>query len=190
MFQANSADLEFLFNEAGQKVLINDVERISVITNPPLSEYEERHIHTLETVSQGDMVSLDNEKYLVITESISKRGEKYKALMRHCNVMIELPGEEVCEKVAENDFGEPIFECTTGDPVYVPSIVDNKSFSVDDSAAIRVPDNQIIVVVKDNALNRDKFQVNNTFTFEGSYKVVHRDFTKKGLMILTCEMSV
>ncbi|RBP95390.1 hypothetical protein DFO70_103432 [Cytobacillus firmus] len=132
-------------------------------------------------------MTLDNEKYLVITESITKRGGKYKSLMRHCNVMIDLPGEEVCEKVGENDFGEPIFECTTGDPVLVPSIVDNKSFSVEDSAAIRVPDNQIIVVVKDNDYNREKFQLNNTFTFEGVYKVIHRDFTKRGLMILTCE---
>lgn len=177
-----------ILDEAGQIVLINDIATNVVITNPPLSEYEEKYLHTLETVSQGDIVTYMGERYLVITESVTKRSAKYKALIRHCNVLIEMPGEEVCVIVGENEFGEPITECTTGEPIFIPAIVDNKSFAVDDSAAIRVPDNHIVVIVQDNQINRDKFQLNNTFTFEGSYKVIHRDFTKRGLMILTCEM--
>ncbi|MFE4525633.1 hypothetical protein ACFRCQ_26590 [Cytobacillus firmus] len=188
MFQANSADLEFLFNEAGQTVLINDVTTNVVITNPAISEYEERYIHSIEKVLQGDIVTLDNEKYLVITESISKRTGKYKALMRHCNLMIEIKNYEKV-KIGETEFGVPVYEYVYTYSDYIPSIIDNKSFSIESSAAIRVPDNQIIVVVQDNELNREKFKVNNTFTFEGSYKVIHRDFTKKGLMILTCELA-
>ncbi|WP_210367419.1 hypothetical protein [Bacillus sp. REN3] len=189
MFQANSADLEYLFESAGQKILVNDVERISVITNPALSEFDQKYIHTLEQVLQGDMVTLEGERYLVITESISKRGGKYKALMRHCNVVVEIKNYTK-QLIGHTDFGEPVYEDVYVDSTYIPSIIDNKSFSIDSSSAIRVPENQIVVVIQDNSYNREKFMVNDTFSFEGNYKVLNRDFTKKGLLILTCEKSV
>lgn len=189
MFSPNTADLDYLFDSSSQTVTINDTERKAIITNPAISEFDQKYIHTIEQVLQGDMIALEGERYLVITESISKRGGKYKALMRHCNIVIERQGEEVCVIVGENEFGDPIQECTVGDPIFISAIVDNKSFSIDDSSAIRVPDNQIIVVVQDNQVNRDKLKVNDTFNFEGNYKVLNRDFTKKGLMILTCEKS-
>jgi len=190
MFSPNTADLDYLFDSASQTVTVNNTERKAIITNPAISEFDQKNIHTLERVLQGDMVALDGERYLVITESISKRGGKYKALMRHCNIVIERQGEQVCVIVGENEFGDPIEECTVGDPIFISAIVDNKSFSIDQASAIRVPENQIIVVIQDNPVNRDKLKVNDKFVFEGNYKVLSRDFTKKGLMILTCEKSV
>ncbi|UOE57308.1 hypothetical protein [Cytobacillus oceanisediminis] len=110
-----------ILNETGQTVLINDLERIVIVTNPPLSEYEERNIHSIERVSQGDVVTLDFEKYLVITESISKRSAKYKALIRHCNVMIEIKNYEKV-KIGETEFGVYEYVYTYSD--YIPSIID------------------------------------------------------------------
>ncbi|MCC3645843.1 hypothetical protein JGK52_03975 [Cytobacillus oceanisediminis] len=190
MFQANSADLEFLFNEAGQKVLINDVESIALLTNANfLNENDERYIHTLDKIKLGDMITYQNEKYLVITEIINKKYGKFKAIIRHCNHYILVAGEIEQVLIGHDPMtGRPIYEDRQGDPHPVPSIIDNKSFSVGGTTQFQVPDNQIIVVLQDNELNRDKLQVNNTFTFEGVYKVIHTDFTKKGLMILTCEM--
>jgi hypothetical protein len=50
-----------------------------------------------------------------------------------------------------------------------------------------VANNQIIVIVQDNEVIRDRFVANYEFGFEGNYKVVHRDFTKRGLLIITAE---
>lgn len=187
MFQVNQNDLEYLFESVSQTVTINDTERKAIITNPSLSEYEERHIHTLDSIQMGDTVTLDNEKYLVITESINKRNAKYKALMRHCNNTIEIPVfTEVI--IGVDDFGRPVTKKVYGEPILVPSIVDNKFFSVDNSSPIRVPNNQIIVTVQDNQVHKSKFKVNDTFEcVEGNYKVLNRDFTKKGLIIITAE---
>ncbi|MGV3266190.1 hypothetical protein [Cytobacillus pseudoceanisediminis] len=157
-----------ILDTAGQTVLINDKERVIVVTNPPLNEYEERNIHSLENVSQGDLVKIDNEKYLVITESITQRGGKYKVRIRHCNHDIEIKNYKK-ELIGHSEFGEPIYEEIYVDSTYIPSIIDNKSFSIDSSAAIRVPENQIISILQDNTYNREKFQLNNTFTFEEVY---------------------
>lgn len=189
MFQANTADLDYLFNTEGQTVLINDIERQAIITNPSISEYDQKYIHTLETVYMGDMVTLDNDKYLVITETVSKRGAKYKALMRHCNFIIKIENYEEVQ-TGETPFGDPIYENVLISTDYIPAIVDNKTFSIDTMSAIRVADNQIVVVIQDNELNLVKFAVNQTFNvMDKSWKVLNHDKTKKGLLILTCEVA-
>jgi len=45
--------------------------------------------------------------YLVISETVTQHHSKYKTLMRHCNYEIVIEGQEVCEIVSYNDFGEP-----------------------------------------------------------------------------------
>lgn len=188
MFSPTKADLDYLFDSASQSVTVNDTERNAIITNSAINEFDQKYIHTLEQVLQGDMVEIEGEKYLVITESISKRGGKYKALIRHCNFGIEVQGEIQQVLVGYDPIsGKPIYEESIGNPISVTAIIDNKSFSIDSASSIRVPDNQIIVIVKDDEINRDKLKVNDTFAFEGNYKVLHRDFTKKGLIMLTCE---
>ncbi|WP_026677765.1 hypothetical protein [Fictibacillus gelatini] len=197
LFETNTDDIQFLINNAGKDVLINDIAKKALITNPGLYDFEDRHISTLDKLSRGDLVTYDNEKYLVITESISKRGGKYKALMRHCNNIVQIPGEtKQVPKLDENGnpvydrFGDPVYITIQTDPTNVPAIVDNKSFSIDSNYAIRVPENQIVVTLQDNELNNRKIKVNFVFTMMGKkWKVVNVDLTKNGLMILTCEFT-
>lgn len=186
MFEVNTEDMQFLFDSAGQTVLINDIEKNVIITNPTISEYDQKYIHSNEPILQGDLITLNDEKYLIITEALNKRGTKYKTLMRHCNNIITVEGETTQELVGYDDFGTPVYKTVVLNYIDVPTIIDNKNFSID-GQQVRVAINQIIIAVQDNEVNRDKFSVNNTITFEGKYKIVNRDFTKKGLMILTCE---
>lgn len=188
LFETNTNDVQFLLDNAGKDVLINGETKKALITNPSISEAEERYIHTLLSVSRGDLIELEGENYIVITESITKRHSKYKALIRHCNYEIEVPGETTRVIVGYNQFGEPIWEDIVGEPSYIPSIVDNKSFSVDTGNAINFPENQINVIVQDNEDNNAKFNVNFAFSVMGTnWTVVNRDLTKKGLLILTCQ---
>jgi hypothetical protein len=193
MFQPNTTDLQYIFESAGQEVLINDIEQQAIITNPSISEYEERYIHTLGKAKRGDIITYQGERYLIISESVTKRGGKYKALMRHCNVVLEIQGDITMEiwrdengEIVYDDFGQPIFYEVEGEPYLIPSIIDNKSFSID-GEQFTVPNNQIVVIVQDNETNRQKFTLNFEFQFEGNFKVLNRDFTKRGLIILTCE---
>ncbi|MBB6445828.1 hypothetical protein [Bacillus benzoevorans] len=188
MFQVNQIDLEYMFELMGQTVLINDVERKTIITNKTLSENEERYLHTLDKVSMGDLVSIDDEKFLIMTETITKRNGKYKALIRHCNYVIEIP-TIVQELIGYDSYGRPVYQDVEGEPILIPSIVENKSFAVSGSQLL-VADNQIIVIVQDNEVNRNKFAVNGTFNLmDKNWKVLNDDRTKRGLLILTCEMT-
>lgn len=187
-FETNKNDVQFLLDNAGKDVLINGEKQKVLITNPSISEAEEKYIHTLLSVSRGDLIEIEGDNYLVITESITKRHGKFKALMRHCNNEIKVAGETTKTIVGYNQFGEPIYEEIVGEPSYVPSIIDKNSFSVSEPNAIRLPDNQISVIVQDNNTNNEKFTVNFQFNVMGSeWKVINRDFTKNGLLILTCE---
>jgi hypothetical protein len=190
-FEIGASDIEFLIDVAGQTVKINDVEQKAIITNAKISDYEDRYIHTLQPIQRGNLIEYNREHYLVISETVTQRYGKYKALMRHCNYEIVIEGQEVCEIVSYNDFGEPIYECHTTESISVPAIVDTYAFKVDDFAPIRVPEKQIVVIVQENETNKNKFVTNATFEVMGqTWKVIAVDLTKKGLLILTCELDV
>jgi hypothetical protein len=188
LFESNNEDLQYIVDNFGREVLINDSSVKAIITNNLVSEYEDKYISSTSPIKRGDLVKDGTVDYLVITESIVKRYSKYKAIMRHCNHEIELPGEEVCVVVGQNEFGEDIVECTTGQPIPVPAIVDNKSFSIQEGA-IRLPDNQLLITVQDNEINKNHLVSNYEFELVGSlWKILNVDFTKNGLLLITCEL--
>lgn len=189
-------EINHIFNSLGQQILVNETSINAIVTNPAISEYEERYIHTLSIVPRGAVIDVEGIKYLAITESVSERGKKYKVLARHCNYVIEIEGEVTqVPRLDENgnpmydDFGQPLFTTVYGDPIYVPSIVDNKTFSIDNSSSIRVPANQIEVIVSDTTQSTSKLKANfNFMLMDKNWKVVNQDKSKKGLLILTCEL--
>ncbi|MBE2939011.1 Ig domain-containing protein, partial [Anoxybacillus flavithermus] len=68
--------------------------------------------------------------------------------------------------------------------------IDKYTFKIDDFAPIRVPENQIIVTIREDDNTKQKFVANATFEVMGkTWKVVDVDLTRKGLLILTCELS-
>lgn len=190
MFSHNEDDLQFLFESAGQLVLVNGTEKQVILTNSTLPENEERYIHSIERVLQGDLVVFDNENYLTISESISKRYGKFKAKLRHCNFLVRVKGEITKEFVGYTQFNEPVYREIEGEPYFVPAIVDYKSFAIEGSQ-ILVPENDIHILVQDNELNRIKFAVNNTFnSMDYNWKVRNIDKSKRGLLFLICEKVV
>lgn len=197
MFIPNTEDLQYLFESAGQSILINDTQQQAIITNPSLSNNEERFIHTLERVKMGDLVTFEDEKYLVMSETTSPRNGKYKARMRHCNHIIEIAGETIIDYLRDENgelildkYGRPIEIEVETDPIFIPAIVDNQSFTIENGQFL-VGDNKIIVTLQDNEVNQGKFEVNNIFELMGSqWKIRNVDKIKKGLFILTCERTV
>lgn len=190
-------DIEFLIDTMGDTVLINDTEYKALVTHSNVNKHEERYIHTTLSVKQGDLITYDNEKYLIVTESVTKRANKYKALMRHCNYSIQFPGETTSVLLVDEN-GNPILDIygdeqyiyVETDPITIYTIVENKSFAVSGTQLL-VADNQSLITVQDNEVNRDKLQVNSTFNvMDSEWKVRNVDKTQKGLLIITCEKTV
>lgn len=178
-----------IIETTGEQVKVNDNVLLAIITNPTISEYEERYIHTLLNVPRGSVVDYKTFKYLTITESSSMRTAKYKALMRHCNHVIEFPGEIIeGDFLGYDDWGRPVYDEIMGESVLVHAIIDNKSFSVDSDNSIRVPVNEIIMVLQDSEVNREKIEVNFEFPSMGkNWTVQDIDLTQSGLMICNCK---
>ncbi|MFT8323656.1 MAG: hypothetical protein ABF649_22715 [Bacillus sp. (in: firmicutes)] len=186
MFSPNIEDLEFLFESAGQSISINNVATQAIITNTTLAEHEKKHIHTINPIHMGDLVAIDDENYLITSDTAMKRYGKYKAIMTHCNFSIQVPGETTQVLLGYDDEQRPIYQTVEGEPIVVPSIIDQQSFTIE-GGYFRMANNQILATVQDNPTNRDKLKVNNTFTFVDGYKVLNHDYTKRGLIILTVE---
>lgn len=192
MFSPNIEDLEFLFESAGQSISVNNIDTQAIITNTGLAEHEKKHIHTINPIHMGDLVAIDDENYLITSDTAIKRYGKYKAIMEHCNFMITI---KVITRVLMRDEngnvvydagGNPVWIEIEGEPILIPSIIDQQSFTIEGNQ-LRVANNQILVTVQDNETNRDKLKVNEVFSFEGNYKVLNMDYTKKGLIVVTAE---
>lgn len=188
LFSTATQDTLYIFEQLGKDVFINQIERRAIISNSSISEYEDKIISTLDKISRGDLINYNDENYLIITESNVKRYDKYKALMRHCNYQIETTTADQQILIGYDDMGRPVYETIPGETVYIDSIVDNKSFSVDMNQAINLPNNQILVTMQDNSQNKELFTVNGTFSLmEKAWTILDVDLVKKGLMILTCQ---
>ncbi|ASA96506.1 Ig domain-containing protein [Anoxybacillus flavithermus] len=189
-FTFDTSDFQFLLDSIGETVKINDVEQKAIIPNAKIGDYEDRYIHTLQPIQRGNLIEYNREHYLVISETVTQRYGKYKALMRHCNYEIVIEGQKVCKIVSYNVFGEPIEECHTTESFSVPAIIDKYTFKIDGFAPIRVPENQIIVTIREDDNTKQKFVANATFeVMDKTWKVVNIDKTRTGLLILTCESS-
>lgn len=191
MFTPNNNDLQFLFDSAGQRVLItdteqNEMEQQAIITNPSLSESEERYIHTLQRINMGDLVTLDNNDYLVMTEVITPRNGKYKAKIRHCNFECQVEGDMEKVLIGHDHAGRPVYEYIQGDPIMIPAIVEQEKFNIE-GGQISYAKDEIIVTVQGNETNLTKLEVNAELELMGqTWKVRHQDFTKKGLLSVVC----
>ncbi|MFJ8263302.1 hypothetical protein ACIQ4I_15335 [Rummeliibacillus sp. NPDC094406] len=187
-------DIEFLIDTMGDTVSINDAQHKALVTHSNVTNHEERYIHTLKQIKQGDLITYDNEKYLIVNETVTKRANKYKALMRHCNYSIVYPGKtEQVLLVDENGnpildiYGDEQYITVETDPINIFIIADNESMAVI-GTQLMIVENHILITVQDNETNRDKLKVNSTFSaMDYKWKIMNVDKTQRGLLIITCD---
>lgn len=187
-FAFDTSDFQFLLNTVGETVTIDNIKQKAIVNNAKIGDYEDKYIHTLEPIRHGNLIVYNGENYLIISETVTQRYGKYKALMRHCNYTIQI---QITEQriTGYNPWGEPIYETIVVGEIFIPAIIDKYAFKVDDPAPIRVSDKQIIVTIQNNETNKNKFTVNTTFEVMGqTWKVIDVDKTRTGLLILTCEL--
>ncbi len=168
--QNDNTEFQFILNDAGTDVLVNNQPQRVLITNTNLqTHYDDKKISSIELLKCGDLVDYANRKWLIINEVNGLRYDTYKAIMRCCDYTVKF---SIDCKVYE-----------------FPCIIESSTFGIAADNTMILPSDIIKVTVQENAdtlkVGRDK----RFIKFGSAWKVVGIDRTQKGLITFTCEFS-
>lgn len=165
-FEVNKQDIEQLFEASATTVLVNDVPTKAIITLDQLvKSSEDRNIHTLSKIATGDLITYQDEKYLIINETVTKRHNKYKTIMRHCNHTITIGRTSI------------------------PAVVStDQSFRLNESFSFVVDETSLTFTVQDTQKHRDALERDLEFEFlDSNWKLTNKNYTQKGIIVVTCD---
>lgn len=190
-------DLIHMFNVLSEEVEVNGVKHQSIITHSPITELETRYIHTLTNIEQGSLIKYKDVNYLTVTESIAGRYGKFKAKIEHCNHFLKFKGEIIKELIVDengkpilNIYGDEQYKNVEGDPILIPSIVRENSFSISGQQLL-IANNQIVIVVQHTTKADQLIKVNVELTlFNVTWKIVNVNKIRNGLLICTCDKKI
>jgi len=163
-----------MVNLAGDTVLVNGVFPIrALINNTPVNRHADiKKIASVSELNRGDYITWNNDKWLIISEVAEKRfNNHYKGTMQRCNYNIK-------------------FIFSDGIVREFPAIIDSRVFNLDSNNYITTIAGKVVVTMQANEDSK-KIRVNKRFIKMGdAFKVVGRDLTDNGLLILTCELDM
>jgi hypothetical protein len=184
--------LNDVFDTVATEILINDIPVPSIVTNGSLNkndEQESKHLHTIQKVNQGDLVVHEGKKYLVVTESISKRHNKYKNIMEHCNAALTVIGKSTRIIVGYDDIGRPIYSYIN-EQYEVPCVIGFTRIGTS-TGELMIQQNTLMAKIAKNDDNEMYVNINDVYKVEGnSYKVIHVDKVQTGLLIVQMDFYV
>ena len=152
--------LDNMFKSLSKEVLINGEPQDAVVTNADLGESKKRHISSLESFKEGDIVEHRGNNYMVMEQVESKRHNKYRATMSFCDYSFtvrDLLGREV---IGHDGSGRPIYRDILSNPYEVPCVVDKLESTSHLNARFATVDGKIFISIQDNEQNRINFEVN------------------------------
>ncbi|MED0758863.1 Ig-like domain-containing protein [Aneurinibacillus thermoaerophilus] len=167
--QNDNTEFQFILNDAGTDVLVNNQPQRVLITNTNLqTHYDDKKISSIELLKCGDLVDYANRKWLIINEVNGLRYDTYKAIMRLCDYNVKF---SIDCKVYE-----------------FPCIIESSKFSVMADNTMILPNDVIKVTVQENTdtlkVTRDK----RFIKFNSAWKVIGIDRTQKGLITFMCQI--
>ena len=170
LLQTNNTDFQYILDNLGQDIQINNNPTRALITNTPIkSDHNDKHISTLTEIKQGDRIQYNDLYWLIISEVNGKRYEKYKGAIRACNHII---GFKI-----------------NNEPVCIPVIAYGSSIGVTTNQYISVPENEIILTLQKNDIS-EQIKINDTFIkWSKLYTVIGIDLTQYGLINLHCSQT-
>jgi len=166
----DTSDFEFLLSQIGQDIIKNGTETIkAIITNTKIEQnYDDRKISSLSPLNRGDLIEWDGKRWMIISETVSKRYNKYKGIIRL------LPHRIIINS-----------SCRF---LTVDCFITTSNLGISSDRILSLPDGQIQVYFSRNYLefdlkNDDRFMVGGQ-----AFKLVGMDlFSQPGIVILTCE---
>lgn len=184
-------DMIYLLNETGQEILVNETDTVKAfIKSLKQDDFDDKEIRTNHPIKRGDMILFQGIKYLIITESVTKKPLLYKAVMRNFNANITIEVQDSNPTLIGRDSkGRPIYDYLMI-TIHLPLIIEHQSFTIDSTGGLLIADNTIIVTTNDTPDNRTRFALNQNFqAINKNWKVRNQDVSKNGLLVLTCEFT-
>lgn len=92
IFPNSVTDFDYILDSVGSDITINSIAAKVIITDTRVNtDFDDKTITTKEEIKRGDMVSINDDTYLVISEVNSTRShtERFKAKIRKCNYSIK-----------------------------------------------------------------------------------------------------
>lgn len=178
LFEYIDDDYIYLLSMAGDDIYINDnpipckaiINSKGLTRNTSINEYTDlRTISSTAELKCGDLITWDDEQWLIISEIGQKRFNHYKGIIQKCNYSFKM-----------------IF--TDGMVREYPCIIDSKVFDVETNKFISTPTGKIVVLLQDNADSRMIGIDKRFISMDKAFKVVGDDRTQKGLLKLYCDL--
>lgn len=165
-------DFTYLQEMAGDDILINGKGAKALINYTKTNrDADIRTISSTAELKRGDIITWDNEDWLIISEIGHKKFCYYKGVIQKVNYNIKF-----------------IFE--DGIIREFPAIIESKIFDVESYRFISIPTGKIIVLLQDNAESRIISIDNRFIKMNKAFKVVGDDRTDKGLIKLYCDLDM
>ncbi|GFR36055.1 hypothetical protein [Thermobrachium celere] len=160
-----SSDLDYLLDVMGKQIKINSTTSKAIISN--FDTYNSKYkIITKTEIKTGDLIEWNDEKYLIISE-ISKKEFYFKAIMQKINHKIKL-----------NFNGQiKVFD----------SIIIDKVYSTEQENYLQLLDNQILVILQDNADTKQIQLGQRIIKFNQAWKVKNIKLIQNGIVELLVE---
>ncbi|GAB7386173.1 hypothetical protein BSNK01_00080 [Bacillaceae bacterium] len=187
---SNTDDFQYMLDMMGKDVLVNGNLVRALVTNTDLNRnYDDKKISTLTEIKRGDLIEYDGKKWLIISEVNGKRYNKYKGIMRRCNYDVTFKTGETQTIVGYDPMGRPIY-ATVEEHQTFPTIIDSKTFDIQTGQVINMAEGKILVTLQENPESL-KIALDTRFIKMGNaWKIVGKDRTKKGLIVLTAEIGL
>ncbi|MEK4628715.1 hypothetical protein MKZ17_10960 [Solibacillus sp. FSL R7-0682] len=153
------------------------------VTNHELNPISSFHFHSLAPFKRGEHVEIDGNDYLVMTDVITNRVQKRKAIVTYCNFTHD---KIMIDKVlvGYDDLGRPIYEDKEVDYGIEYGVLKYKDVSIPTNETINLIRTVYDLSITDNEVNRRYFTYDKVLTFEGrTYRITDLVFTNKGLIV-------
>lgn len=186
LFKDNLDDFQYILQNMGKTIYIDDIAEKAILSHKKVNEnYDDIIIKTLYPIERGDLITYENQKYLILSQVNSDRFGLYKGLMRKCNFIIHVHVDDEKVLIGYEPSGAPIYEYR---PIYEDhyAIVSTKVAQWSTGFPINLPDGELEVTIKDTGSTL--ITVGDTFDFEGlTWSINWVDRSEEGLLILKCK---
>lgn len=172
IFPDSNIDFKYILDSIGADITINGIPTRAIIKDSKVNlDFDDKTITTKEEIKRGDVISIDDDTYLVLSEVNSTRSkiERFKAIIRNTNYSIKF------------NFG--------GFIKLFPTILTNQALGLETNKySIILASGQILVYLQENP-DTLGISIGQRFIKIGNaYKISGINRSMKGLILLTCDV--
>jgi len=163
--------LAFFLDEFGEKVVKDGIEKKALIRDvvDTLSDYDDKMIRCLFEIKTGDLLEYQNQPWLVISE-VDRDRKSYRARIRKVNHHIHF--------------------VLDGDVHTFPTIIEGTYARLQIDRYMTLQDGKILVTIPAD-ISTQALEIEHRFIKMGrAWKVTGVDRTRKGLVLLHCELTL